>query len=453
MISALRMQVDNKYIDIPGTNMSFRNLSLIFITILLTSILLLQWWSITRFTENVSRQIGESAFEVSRSTAETLIFGQPKVEFHSFAITMSEGRLTRKTLEQLLPRVKQDVTIELINEQKDDFILLNADGSDYQIPIPRTGIHQSLEDFSNNVLYSTVTLLAFGILLAIYFTSKLASPLKRLQDASVKIGEGNLGLQIEKDNKWHSKEIDTTVDSFNRMSTEIQQLQHQNEALQNKAHLAELAEIARGLAHTIRNPLNTLNLAIDQLSACDNQQEQQKLSKIAKHQITRIDKWVRSLMDVMGSDTDLVAPVNLNQSIQSVIQDIKLSTDKNVMIVFDSKVEQAQLNIIESEFKSLIQSIITNAVEASPEGAKVAIDLSHNENGFQIKVIDQGQGFSEKILDKLFTPHNTNKTYGAGMGLFLAERVIRHKYHGKITINNNADGKGANVIIWINNRG
>ncbi|TQV87344.1 HAMP domain-containing sensor histidine kinase [Aliikangiella coralliicola] len=433
--------------------MSFRNLSLIFITVLLTSILLLQWWSITRFTENVSRQIGESAFEVSRSTAETLIFDQPKIEFHSFAVTMTEGRLTRQALEQLLPRVKQDVTIELINEQKDDFILLNADGSDYQIPIPRTGIHQSLEDFSNNVLYSTVSFLAFGILLAIYFTSKLASPLKRLQDASVKIGEGNLGVQIEKDTQWHSTEIDTTVDSFNRMSTQIQQLQQQNETLQNKAHLAELAEIARGLAHTIRNPLNTLNLAIDQLSTIDNQEEQQKLSKIAKHQITRIDKWVRSLMDVMGNDTDLVAPVNLEQSIHSVIQDIKLSTDKNVAIDFQSNAEQAQLSIIESEFKSLMQSVITNAVEASPEGTKVAINLTPNESGYQIKITDQGPGFSKQVLDKLFTPHNTNKTYGAGMGLFLAERVIRHKYHGKIMINNNLNDKGANVIIWINNRG
>jgi len=55
-------------------------------------------------------------------------------------------------------------------------------------------------------------------------------------------------------------------------------------------------------------------------------------------------------------------------------------------------------------------------------------------------------------LEKLFTPHNTDKTYGAGMGLYLAERVIKHKYNGNISIKNNAT-KGSCVIVTVNDRG
>ncbi len=444
--------------------MSFKKLSLIFITFLLTSVLLLQWWSITRFTENVSRQVGQSAFEVSRSTAETLIFDQPKIEFTSIAVTHSMGTsannidpVTQKKINQMLTRVRQDVLLQLVDKQKDDFILLNADGSEYKIAIPRTGIHQALENFSNDVLISTLGLLFLGIILAIYFTHKISSPLKKLQKASVEIGSGSLGIQIKKDDHWQSSEITTTIDSFNQMSLKIKQLQEQNESLQNKAHMAELAEISRGLAHTIRNPLNTLNLAIDQMQSEKNEQDKQQkdnLAKMAKHQIVRIDKWVRSLMDVMSNDENMLKEINLVSVIESVILDQKLSNEPTISFEFDDIFKDKRvtnIRAIEPELKSLLQSLVANAVEASPPNSLINIFLKKERDGFQIKIIDQGKGFSDNILNKLFTPHNTDKTYGAGMGLYLAERVIKHKYGGEIKITNNSPC-GSCVTIKLNNR-
>lgn len=436
--------------------MSFRNLSLIFITLLLTSVLLLQWWSITRFAQDVSRQVGESAFEVSRATAETLLFDQPEIEFHSFSLSPSDSQFSEKPLKKVLTRIHHDVVIQLHDKQEDDFILFNADGSDYQIPIPRTGIHDALENFSNNVLYATLTLLLVGITLAIYFTHKIATPLKNLQTASTRLGEGNLGTQIEKDNKWHSREIEMTIDSFNQMSTKIQVLQKQNELLQGKVHLAELSEITRGLAHTIRNPLNTLNLAIDQIQSSDNQQQREELSKLAKYQVIRIDKWIRSLMDVMSDDINLISTVDLVSIVIEVIQDLSLSGNRDAKIIFDEPTENYLISAVNSELKSILQSLIVNALEASPANTNVRISMHNSNNGVRITIKDQGKGFSQKVLDKLFTPHNTDKTYGSGMGLYLAHRIIKHKYHGDITIENNSDigsiATGSTVTITINNR-
>ncbi len=432
--------------------MSFRNISLIFITTLLTSILLLQWWSISNFTNDISRQVGESAFEVSRSTAETLIFEKPKIEFRSIMFSSSVLQVPDEAINKAISSIKQDVTIQLHNELKDDFIILNADGADYQIPIPRTGIDEALEHFSNKVLYSTLILLLLGIVLAALFTHKIASPLKSLQLASKQIGEGKLGAQVSKDNQWHTSEIETTLDSFNLMSTKIQNLQQQNQQLQNKAHLAELAEIARGLAHTIRNPLNTLNLAIDQINSGVDQQQQQQLSATAKHQVARIDKWVRSLMDVMSDDNELVKSVNLTEIINAVVQDLQLTSDNAVSIIFIPPAEKITLLAVNSELKSLLQSLVANAVEASPDNSEVTIKLSKFESNYQISIVDQGKGFSDKVLKNLFSPHNTDKTYGAGMGLYLAHRIIKHKYQGDIKIKNNTNG-GCRVSVIINDRG
>jgi nitrogen fixation/metabolism regulation signal transduction histidine kinase len=444
--------------------MSFRNLSLIFITLLLTSVLLLQWWSISSFSEKVSQQIGESAFEVSRSTAETLIIKQPKMQFRSFAFKTNQ-QLNQQQVNQLFSNIKQDVHIELHNEQDDTFMLLKADGTEYQIPIPRTGIHLALDDFSNKVLYSTLVLLLLGVLLATYFIHKITSPLTKLQLASNKIGSGEFGTQIEKDNQWHSQEIDRTIESFNQMSSQISMLQLQNKALQDKAHLSELAEVARGLAHTIRNPLNTLNLAIDELQSIQNQadhnEQKQKLTTLAKHQISRIDKWVRSLMDVMSNNQELIQTVDLITTIQHVIDDLKLSIAKPLIFEFIKPLTEAKIIAIHSELRGLLQSLIANAVEASPENGKIKIELrisdtinSTNTN-YEVNIIDQGIGFSDKVLANLFSPHNTNKTYGAGMGLYLAERIIRHQYSGKIVINNITDNdqiNGSSVTIHLSDR-
>ena len=431
--------------------MSFRKFILIFITLLISSLLLLQWLSITRFTEDVAKQIGESAFEVSRNTAETIIFDEPKIQLRSFAFTTNNKYFNSEHVNQILSSVKKDVTIQLVDEQKDDHILLNADGSEYQIPIPRTGIHESLDRFSKNVLYSTLILLIFGILMAIYFTNKLASPLKKLQAATRKVGDGNLGVQVEKDRQWHSSEIDETLESFNLMSRKIAELQKQNSELQAKAHLAELAEISRGLAHSIRNPLNTLNLAMDQINSASSTEDKENLSKIAKQQIQRIDRWVRSLMDVMSDDKDLIRESNIDEILHNVVTDIKLFNEKNISFDLSKVQPNCATQVVEAEFKGILSSIISNAVEATPENSCVKVSLNEDNNEFRIVVEDQGKGFSEDILKKIFTPHNTNKTYGAGMGLYLAHRIIKHKYAGDIIIENKSDG-GSKVEIFFKTR-
>ncbi|WP_196138080.1 HAMP domain-containing sensor histidine kinase [Aliikangiella sp. G2MR2-5] len=431
--------------------MSFRKLSLLFISGLLTGVLLLQWWSITRFTQDVAKQIGESAFEVSRNTAESLMFDQPRVEFQSFAYASQNGKLDKDKIHQVLSSFRQDVTIELYDEQRDEYIKLNADGTLYEIPIPRTGIHKSLENFSENVLFSTLALLVAGIILAVYFTHKLTRPLFYLQKANEKIGHGQFGHQIKMGKHWQSQETKATVDSFNQMSRQIAELENQNRHLRERVHLAELAEVARGMAHSIRNPLNTLNLAIDQSESSDNSEERKKLATIAKEQIKRIDSWIKSLMDVMSDDSDISKEININDLIQNAIHDVKLSTNKSVNINFLTKSTDCRLTVVEPEIKSIFLSILNNSIDASENNDVIKVSVSKDGNAIRIDIEDQGKGFQQSVLEKLFTPHNTNKTYGAGMGLYLAHRIITHKYHGDINIRNNQT-RGSLVTIHLRDR-
>ncbi len=433
---------------------------------------MLQFWLIQNFTKDVSSKIGEAAFEVSRSTIQTLIFQQPNRQLKSYAISTKITAVEQVELLNTLTNIPNDINISLKDGQKDQFITLNSAGSSQKIDIPRTGIEKSLDAMSQKILMSAFAFIFIGLLAASYFSRRLSQPLKDLQIASDHVGRGDFGFQVANQNKLQSIELTNTIAAFNEMSHKIEGLQKENEKLQKQAQLSELAEITRGLAHTIRNPLNTLNLAIDELSSTNNETSKKDLTRISKHQVQRIDKWVRSLMDIMSSDSSLVESVAIDQLLKSCIDDISLNNTGPIPISLkalnhgQNKTREFCIQAIKPELKSLLQSLISNSVEANEAASSdtrdqqahtVNIELSRSVETVKIIISDNGVGFSDEIMKKLFSPHNTNKTYGAGMGLYLAHRIITLKYNGNIQITDNPEQtnsshRGARIELTLNNR-
>ena len=456
--------------------MTFRRITFIFIALLLSSLFLLQFWLIQNFTKDVSSKIGEAAFEVSRSTIETLIFKQPKTNFSKIAISARISTFEQNEIIQSLSHIPNDVNISLKDGQLDTFITLQTSGFDHKINIPRTGIQKSLEGMSQKILFSAIAFIFLGLLAAAFFSKRLSKPLREIELASKHVGRGEFGFQISELSKFQSIEMLNATKAFNEMSLKINSLRNENEKLQKQAQLSELSEITRGLAHTIRNPLNTLNLAIDELSTDISKQSRDELNKISKHQIKRIDGWVRSLMEILSNDNNLIEPVDLSVLINEVVADVKLGLTDNTNIRFrflnhneNSEKHAFSLNIIKPEIKSILLGLITNAIESISKDftedeslIEISVDRKRGaSNSIQIAISDSGKGIEQKIKDKMFSPHNTDKTYGAGMGLYLAHRIVTLKYDGQIEILDNSlsssgktmpDSKGTKVILTLKNR-
>jgi len=446
--------------------MTFRKITFIFIGLLLSLLFLLQFWLIQNFTKDVSSKIGEAAFEVSHSTIETLLFKQPRQKLRKFAVSSHISVIEQTELLNSLSSIASDINISLKDGQKDNYLTINSAGTKFKIDIPRTGIEKSLDGMSQKIMISAFAFILIGLIAANFFSRRLSHPLKQLQAASGHVGRGEFGFQVDNTKTLPSIEIQNTITAFNEMSQKINQLQKENETLQKQAQLSELSEITRGLAHTIRNPLNTLNLAVDQLSSTSDDVQKKELSRISKFQIQRIDKWVRSLMDIMSSDTSLIESIDVYSLLQSCISDVSLSSTASIKI--DLLVEQSnsddeniyQLKAIKPELKSLLQSMISNSVEATEairRSEPVVIELNQKNSTIEIIISDRGIGFSKEVKSKLFSPHNTNKTYGAGMGLYLAHRIITLKYDGDISIDDNPEQSGqkyagSRIVISLNSR-
>jgi len=452
--------------------MTFRKMTFLFISFILSLLFILQLALIQNYSKDVSSKIGEAAFQVSRSTVEKLLFGQPNNQFKAFAFSTRISRVEREMMVQSISHISNDINISLNDGQKDKFIAINSSGTKLLVDIPRTGITDSLDRMLEKLLISSLAFILFGALVANYFAKKLAQPLKELENASHKVGKGEFGFQIKNEHRFQSVEIKNAINAFNEMSEQILMLQKENEALQKQAQHSELTEITRGLAHTIRNPLNTLNLAIDELASTSNESLKTKLSDVSKKQIHRIDKWVRSMMDIMASDKNITELVDLSQLLKSCIDDsdlLEAQTIKIELIIDGNNKHLMKANKI--ELKSLINGLLSNAIEASQSIANfenneyylVKIVLSEiseeveNKNIYQICILDRGVGFPKENMSKLFSPHNTNKTYGSGMGLYLAHRVITLKYQGDINITNNPESAndttpGTKVVLTLQDR-
>jgi signal transduction histidine kinase len=234
------------------------------------------------------------------------------------------------------------------------------------------------------------------------------------------------------------------------MSTRLSELDSETQTLREREHLTEIGELARGLAHSLRNPLNVLGLAVEELVAhADTSGDQ--LARSARAQISRIDQTLRSFLALASGDAGNVQPVAMEDVARDValelMQDVHLPT--RVRVIADE--QQPELNGVEAELRAVLHTLVVNAVEASPPDGVVTVEIKAAAAGVAIHVCDDGPGLAPEIRERLFTPHLTTKERGAGMGLFLAERIVKNRYGGQLELLDR-DPRGTCAVLTLSGR-
>ena len=304
---------------------------------------------------------------------------------------------------------------------------------------------------TENLIHSIQWLLVISAIIALIFAYWLSAqfnkPLKELATGFKRLSQGDY-QQIVKEQGV--KEIRSTIQHFNQMVIRLSQLTQAEKQHKEIAHLAELGEVSRGLAHALRNPIHTIGLSLEQLSQ-DGLSSEQRLSLLttAQNKISHIDKNIKALLTLTttGISRDDHVPV------LAVIQDIILEykscnlAESSIKHKFDIDVDK-NMNIQgdESEIRSILHTLIINACEANTENNTIKISANIKDNQLIIKVVDNGSGLDESISEQLFQPHISTKAEGAGMGLYIAKRIICLHYQGDLTIKNNTKQQGCTAL-------
>ena len=303
-----------------------------------------------------------------------------------------------------------------------------------------------------------VSLLLFiSISIAIRFSSRFFRSINNLILASTSIGEGNLDTKVPEVKT--DKDLEILNKNFNQM---IERLKNQQDKLIiNERHEA-WGNLARKMAHEIKNPLTPIQLTIDRLKNKysnqleDNDQESFKDNlKIINNQIKQIEKLVNEFSDFarmpkpIFKNNDLLIIMNESINLMSELdKSINISIKNNVeKIIFNSDREQLGrvfLNLI----KNSIESIQEKSEKTSNINKNIAIELNDNDNHISLTINDTGVGFKNlnTNVKDILNPYFTTKKKGTGLGLSIVNKII-NDHSGDIKFTSKDEGAEVKIVF------
>jgi signal transduction histidine kinase len=358
----------------------------------------------------------------------------------------------------------------LPGDESGNVLVLHGPTFQKQIPIPQTEVAATIAGFQRRLLLGSLALLGVGLLGAALVAHRVATPLGELARAAREVGQGRLGAQVEDHGRGGESDVGAAILAFNRMSRELAALDRRNRALAEGQHLSELGEVARGLAHTLRNPLNALGLTVEQLAAgpggaADGVTEGERdlarreaMVESARRQVRRMDRALRSFLALASNGGAPAEPVEIAQLAREVALEALQDGGGAVGIAVEADPgEETRVSGVAPELRAVLQALVVNAVEASREGGRVQVAVrrlpaaqSNPANAssagasaaarVEITIADRGAGVPPEVRERLFQPHTTTKSHGSGMGLFLAHRIAAGRYGGSLALEPRPDG-------------
>ncbi len=284
-----------------------------------------------------------------------------------------------------------------------------------------------------------VLLFALSIVTAIFISNYVTKPLKLIQDKLSKIKLGKTNEPIE----WKDKdEIGNLVSEYNRM---IKELSKSAELLAKSERESAWREMAKQVAHEIKNPLTPMKLSVQHLqrtwkdNAPDMDKKMERLTQTIIEQIETLSSIATEFSNFAKMPKTNLEKINVQEVL---LNSIALFHDSETAhISFKNENEHDSLVLADKEqLLRVFNNLLKNAVQAIPENQEGKIDVILKKENQQIliSISDNGTGINEDIMDKIFVPNFTTKTGGMGLGLAMVKNILENA-GGKIWFETQAD--------------
>jgi two-component system, NtrC family, nitrogen regulation sensor histidine kinase NtrY len=258
-------------------------------------------------------------------------------------------------------------------------------------------------------------------LLSTFFANQISSPIRQLTRATNAVAQGDLSIQLDNKEKGELKEL---FDGFNSMTGELQK--NQNEIAELERENA-WKEMAKQVAHEIKNPLTPMKLSVQQLVASYSDKKTEfdeilkKLSQAILNQIENL-----SLIASEFSSFAKMPTLKLEEfDLIPVIKDtVHLFGDEEAEVNFNTTVEFVKVESDNSQMRRMFINLIRNSIQA--KASEIKISLFKEENFVIIDAADNGTGIHFENQSKIFETNFTTKEKGLGLGLKLIKRFLEN---------------------------
>jgi len=301
-----------------------------------------------------------------------------------------------------------------------------------------------------NQIRSAALLAAFaGLILAILLSSwaaaRVTRPIEELAGAAREVAAGNWNATVKVKTQ---DEIGELAESFNRMTRDL--LDHRERLVQAE-RVAAWRELARRLAHELKNPLFPLQLTVENLLRARDQSQQQFDETFRESSATLLSE-IANLKNIIARFSDFskmpqpnFESVDLRELCESAIklhqaQLTKAGISCNLEISGDAPIA-ADPELLHRALSNLI----LNAIEAMPDGGSLTLRVIQRQDSIRIEISDTGSGLAPAESAQLFTPYYTSKPHGTGLGLAIVQSIVSD-HGGRISVDSEP-GRGTTFII------
>ena len=328
---------------------------------------------------------------------------------------------------------------------------VRAGGREGIVTVPLTSRQQEIElqidELDRRVVSAAVLFSLLGAAIGYWMAERIADPVSRLTRATHRIARGDLDARIA---LTSTDELRRLVEDFNRMAAD---LKHQRAEIERTQRIEAWADMARQVAHDIKNPLTPIQLSAEHARRV-NVDRGRPLSPVIDECVDAILTQVKLLRQIAAefssfasSPTPRPEPTSLSALLQEVVEPYRAGLEGRVAIEVNAPADLPSVNIDRTLFARALTNMVENALHAMPGGGRLTINAAPVDQSVVVEVSDTGVGMDADDLAKIFEPYFSTKATGTGLGLTIAKRNVE-LIGGTIEVRSQR-GVGTTVVITL----
>lgn len=312
-------------------------------------------------------------------------------------------------------------------------------------PLEQQEISEATEKLIEFLFFISVFFIAAVLFFARGLGGMIVTPIKKLLMGTKQVSLGNLEVSIS---HRPEDEMKTLIDGFNTMVKNLKK--HQQELAEMSKKVA-WAEMARKVAHEIKNPLTPIQLSAEHILKV-YEDKPEDLDRILKESASYIIKEVENLRKIAHEFLDASKEavlrkehIDLRELIQETVTPYRKILSERIAFKETYEGQDFSLRGDKDKLKIALRNILTNAIEAIRHHGEIKITSSMDEAQIRLEIEDTGMGMSQDLVDRIFDPYFSTKDVGTGLGLPIAKKIVES--HGGTIEVYSKENKGTKILI------